>query len=136
MAFVCFSSTEEATRALNEMNGQWIGSKSVYIKFSNGNSEPQIDTATNSSIQQYTPPQPIAPLMSPYLNYPTVVYVPTVLVPPSFNQFPLPMTQTPFPVRSNPPSATIVSASTKDNATATTQVKRSLYPYVSVKSDD
>ena len=136
MGFVCFGSAEEARRAIDEMNGQWIGSKPIYVKFSNGRSEPQMDTSTDSSIESYTSPQPRASLISPCPNYPTVVYVPTVLVPPSFNTFPLLMTQAPFPIQPSPSAATIVPTSTKDRATATTQAKRSTYPYVSVRSDD
>ncbi|CAF1069967.1 unnamed protein product [Adineta ricciae] len=134
--FVCFGSTEEARRAMDEMNGQWIGSKPIYVKFSNGDSEPQMDTSTDSSIQSYKPPQPIAPLILPHPNYPTVVYVPTVLVPPSLNTFPLLMTQAPFPIQPSPPPATIVPANTKNRATPTAKAKHSIYPYVSVRSDD
>ncbi|CAF1254957.1 unnamed protein product [Adineta ricciae] len=136
VGFVCFDSAEDATRAMDEMNGQWIGSKPIYVKFSNGDSEPQMDTSTDSSKQFYTSPQPIVPLISPCPNYPTVIYVPTVLVPTPFNTFPLLTTQASLPIQPSPSPATIVPASTKDRVTAVAQAKRSVYPYVSVRSDD
>lgn len=88
-------------RALNEMNGQWILSKPIYVRLSQGPNH----VSTSQTIQQ------------PYANFPPIVYVPPMVIPPPsyVQRFPLPL---------------LPSSST---ATRGHQLP---YPYNRVKSED
>ena len=107
VGFVCFSTTEETARALNEMNGKWILSKPIYVKMSR----------TPEHFSNLPTPSAIAPPPGPYLNIPPMFYVPAMMIP----RAPTPMIR-PYPLL--PPSSN------------TTTTHRSFYPYNRVKSDD
>ena len=111
IGFVSFSTTEETTKALNEMNGKWVLSKPIYVKLSSNDDKPV------SSILPTTPTYPAAAPM-PYPNIVPIFYAPTVMVPHPSNNFPLPIVRAP-------------SASS-----STTQTIRHPYSYNRVKSDD
>lgn len=55
---------EHATRAINEMNGKWIFSKPIYVKFSEH-------------------PMEISNSVTPYPSIAPIVYVPTIVMPSS-----------------------------------------------------
>jgi polyadenylate-binding protein len=114
VGFVCFNTIEETTKALDEMNGKWILSKPIYVKLSQDKNNSQL--ATSNSPKPYIPPA-VAP-MPPHLNMPTMFYVPTIMVPPSSNNFPLPIAP-PNPRAPPPP-----------------HLNRTFYPYIRMKTDN
>ena len=109
---------EETTKALNEMNGQWIFSKPIYVKLSRDINHTQ---TPNLPIPSISSPNVTYPPMVPmaYLNIPRMLYVPAVMLPPPSNNFPLPIA---------PPNSRVQST--------TTQTKRPFYPYTPVYTDD
>jgi RNA recognition motif-containing protein len=115
IGFVCFNTIEETTRALNEMNGKWILSKPIYVKLSQDINHSQLTTPA-------IPPANVTyPTMipMPYFNMPRMYYVPTVMIPPSPNNFHLPIAPPNSRVRSireyslpPPPSPPMTAPST------------------------
>ncbi len=131
IGFVCFNTMEETTRALNAMNGKWILTKPIYVTLSK-----DMNTSQLSIPSSPMPSNPPAMIPMPYLNSPTIFYLPTVMVPSSsVNHFSLP-TALPNPrghstsIRSSLPSPAMISPPT------TTHIKHQFYPYTPVKSDD
>lgn len=79
---------EDANRAMNELNGKWIISKPIYVKFSEHRNE-----ISNSSTRIMSPA-----IAQRYPSIPPVVHVPTMLIPPTMIR--------PYSFTSQPPKAT------------------------------
>ncbi|UJR32290.1 hypothetical protein I4U23_019754 [Adineta vaga] len=135
VGFVCFNTVEEATRAVNKINDQWVFSKPIYVKFSNDTDEAKLATSTNRSSSlnslSNTAHSSVMPML-PYPNHPTIFFVPTMIVPPVLHRFPQQTKQYTL----SPSSPPTMIAPTITNTTTTAEVKRQPYPYTSVKSDD
>jgi len=128
IAFVCFNTIEETTKALNEMNGKWILSKPIYVKLSKDKDNSQL--TTSSSPQPSTPSANVAyppPIRMPYFNMPMMVYVPTIMTPPPPNNFPLPIA---------PPNTRMPGIREYSLPPSTPTPINRQYPYIRVKSDD
>ncbi|CAF0862576.1 unnamed protein product [Rotaria sordida] len=118
VGFVCFNTIEEATKALNEMNGKWILSKPIYVKLStNMNSEqsitPSPPTPSISSATITSPPT----IRMPYFNTPMMFYLPTLMAPTQSNNYPLSIDPLNLQTQSTkeyspPPSSMLTSSST------------------------
>jgi hypothetical protein len=118
------------------MNGKWVLSKPLYVKMSKvlDNSQLSKSRSPTPSIPSTNVPYPsIMPL--PYLNVPTILYLPTVMISTQPNNFPLPIAPPNLQLQSKP-TTSVREYSTPPPSSATSHVKRQIYPYTSVKSDD
>jgi len=111
------------------MNGKWILSKPIYVKLSKDNDHSNVTTSNSSKPSTPSPNityPPINPM--PYVNTPTIFYVPTIVMPPPPNNFPLPIA---------PPNAHIpMIRGYSPPPPTTTHINRQVYRYTRVKPDD
>jgi hypothetical protein len=119
------------------MNGKWILSKPIYIKLSRDIDNSQLITSNSPtpSIPSTNATYP-AILPIPYLNIPPMFYLPTYMVPPTPNNFPLPIAPPNSRMSSireypSPPPGIIIPSTT----TTTPYIKQQTYPYSPMKTD-
>ncbi|CAF1081268.1 unnamed protein product [Rotaria magnacalcarata] len=121
IGFISFNTTEEATRALNEMNGKWILSKPIYVTLSTNIGDSQWNAARPSTpcMPTTNSTSPDTPEM-PYLNMPTMFYVPTFVVSSRSNNYSLPIAPLNLQIRSSreySPRSSSMMASSMNNDT-------------------
>jgi hypothetical protein len=134
------------------MNGKWILSKPIYVKMSKDNDDSHLTTSNSPTPSPNVTYPPINPM--PYLNTPTIFYVPTIVMPPPPNNFPLPIAPhnarvpmirgySPPPPPPPPPSSPNARvpmirgySPPPPPPTTTPHITRQSYPYTRVKSDD